>query len=603
MNELSFEPRIQARPIHAPSFQAALAAGYSPLLARVIAGRAMAEPNADLKVQPTLDDLSHPGSLPDIESAAKRIAKAVLCHETIAINTDFDVDGSSSAAVLLYALEHLFGLPPEHIQFYVGHRLKEGYGLSDPVADRILEAPTRPTLVVTADHGSSDEARIARLAEAGIEVIVTDHHGIPTDGVPRSASCVVSPAREDSSYPDRTICGAMVAFLLVCAVRKQLMALGYFESQPPPLASLLGYVGLATVADCVDLRSVNNRAVILSALRQINAGQRPCWRVFKQRTGHDDKPVTAETLAFSLAPYLNSRSRVDDATVSVRFLLSTTDQQAHQFWDLLEQANNERKAIEKAMKSQAVAAVAPTISQGQLSIVYFGGKDFSAGVHGIVASRLVEQFGRVTALFSPDADAQMITGSCRSIPGCHVRNALDHVAAAYPDMLVRYGGHAGAAGLKIRCADLDTFRTAFEHAVAQQITTADIGPRLFTDGELNPEDIRPSLLDELDQLEPFGREFEATTFVGEFRCDTVKRIGDGTHLKLTLESRGHHFDAIWFRAQNEDDPPAIAPGQNARFVFAPRANHWRGEKRLQLVVAHAADISTPAVANPQSIPA
>lgn len=565
----------------------ARAAGLNPVAARILAQRIQGDADLSSILSPSLSRLDSASTLPDIDKAARRIVLAVLSEETILCNTDFDVDGTMSTYVLLTALTRFFGHPVEKTAFLIGHRLTDGHGLTDTVAQRILSLDQLPTLVITADHGSSDELRIALLLRHGIDTIVSDHHGIPSEGPPASAYAVVSPARADSAYPDPSICGCMVAFLLMHRVRALLIEHGHLNGDIPPLNPLLAAVAAATVADCVDLRSVNNRAVILAGLKLINAGVSPAWRMFRKLACKADEPITAETLAFTLGPAINSRSRVSDVTAAVRFLMSESDQEGAHWWNQLTASNDKRKDIQRRMTQHALEATWPQVESGRYSIVYFGGAEFSAGVHGIVASKLVEAYGRVTMLLSPvDGKDDLITGSCRTIDGCDVKLALDTVASRHPGLLVGFGGHKGAGGVRLLLTDLDRFSVAFEEAVRAQLDEHHLGPKIWSDGSLPSNLITLETLAAIDTLEPFGRQFDRPIFDGTFVVQSVKAIGDGSHLSLSLEQSGLTIKAVWFSAIAPGDPLPVTRGDTITVLYEIRANRYNGTTSLQLMIRH-----------------
>lgn len=591
------EPALIRRKPDPTVHEAARAAGMHPVAARVLAQRISGCEDPLRLLAPTLSQLDSPGTLPDIDKAARRIVMAILTNEVVACNSDFDCDGVESCYVMLTALTRFFGHPEESTCFFIGHRLKDGHGLTDTVAERILTSERKPSLVITADHGSSDEARIALLLRHSIDVIVTDHHGVPLEGPPASAYAVVSPARADSRYPDPSICGCMVAFLLMHRVRTMLIEHGHLDGEIPPLNVLLGSVAAATVADCVDLRSVNNRAVITAGLKLINSGVSPAWRTFKSMACKPDEPITAETLAFTLGPAINSRSRVADPTAAVRFFMSENEQEAAFWWKQLVESNEKRKEIQRDMTQIAIEATWPQVEAGKYSIVYYGGADFSAGVHGIVASKLVEAYGRVTFLFSPIEDsADRITGSCRTIEGCDVKIAMDRVATLHPGLLKGHGGHRAAGGARIMLADLDRFAEAFESAVREQLRADQVGPRLISDGALPASHINLATIDALDTLEPYGRQFDRPVFDGLFTVKQVKAIGDGTHLSLVLQQGEITARAIWFRAIEAGSDLPVRVGQTLTVFYELKPNRYNGNTTVQLVVRYVRALNAAAAA-------
>lgn len=591
------EPQLIRRKPDPKVHEAARAAGMHPVAARVLAQRISGDIDPLTLLSPTLSQLDSPATLPDIDKAARRIVMAILTNEVISLNCDFDVDGTASCYVMLTALTRFFGHPDELVSFFIGHRLKDGHGLTDSVAERILASERRPTLVITADHGSSDELRIAMLLRHSIDTIVSDHHNLPLEGPPASAYAVVSPARTDSRYPDPSICGCMVAFLLMHRVRAMLIEHGHLGGEIPPLNVLLGSVATATIADCVDLRSINNRAVITAGLKLINNGVSPAWRTFKAMACKPDEPITAETLAFTLGPAINSRSRVADPTAAVRFFMSSNEQEAAFWWKQLVDSNEKRKEIQRDMTQIALEATWPQVEAGKYSIVYYGGADFSAGVHGIVASKLVEAYGRVTFLFSPiEGSDDRITGSCRTVEGCNVKAAMDRVATLNLGLLKGHGGHKAAGGCRVLLADLDRFAEAFEDAVREQLHSDQVGPRLLSDGALPATHINLATIEALESLEPFGRQFDRPVFDGLFTVKQVKTIGDGTHLSLVLQQDNVTARAIWFRAIEAGGELPVRVGQTVTVFYELKPNRYNGNTTVQLVVRYVRALNAAAAA-------
>lgn len=533
-----------------------------------------------------INGLDSPLSLPDVELAAERIADAVVSGEVIGLETDHDVDGVTSHAVIYQALKNFFGVAPDKLLPYIGHRLHEGYGLSDKLADRILAANVRPSLIITADNGSSDEDRIARLLEHGIHTVVTDHHGMPEEGPPKSAYACVSPARPDSQYPDPLIAGVMVSFLLMCVVRMRLIDRGYLNADAPKLTSLLDYVALGTIADCVSLaRSQNNRIVINAGLKLIESGMRPCWRVVRPLLGDAAKPVTATDMGFKVGPFINSAGRLDDAMVGVRYLLANTDSVSHEHLMKLVESNNERREIEKVMKDEALLAAKAQADAGKV-VMQIRLENGHPGVHGIVASRVVEAFGRPAVCFSDEVGSEnVLTASARGIEGTHVRDAMAAVQQASPGLLLRFGGHQGAGGMKVQTDRLEELMELYEGAMAKQVGERVLEPAIFVDGTVPTNQIGEGLIQGLRALEPYGREFEAPLFMGSFVPAQLNAIGaDKTHWKMKLQGReGGVFDAIVF---NHGTEAPMTTGLRYWVVFSPELNWWKGRATVQLMVRY-----------------
>lgn len=581
--------RMLPRPRDEGVYRRAQAAGLSELQARVLAGRlnAYAGDIAPL-VDPSLRHLTHPERLQDARRAAERIAQAVAEGEHIGILTDYDVDGITSHVVILRTLNELFGVPLHKLHSLIGHRIFDGYGISLPLVERTLALSPRPSLVITADCGSSDEPRIARLREAGLDVVVTDHHALPASGPPASAYATVNPTRTDCDYPDPTIAGCMVAWLTMSLTRSVLIEQGVASPSTPKLSPWLSYVALGTVADCVSLGdSPANRAVVSHGLTLINRMEAACWRVMAERLGTDSVPFDAETLAFQMGPRINARSRLDDPYAALHFMLAADDATARRHLEVLDTDNQSRKAIESDMVERARSLALEALAEGASAIVVFL-EDGHAGVQGIVASRLVQAFGRPTLVLTPAAAAGMLTGSGRSIEGLHLRDALQRVHELAPEALPRFGGHRGAAGVGVPRERLTAFRDAFLTAVEEQLGGRDLFPYVLTDGALEPAQLSLASVDELARLAPYGREFDAPLFEGEFRIEQLRAVGaDGNHLMLELSMGRVSHRAIWFRALTPGEVPAFGPGDRLHCAYKLARNRWKGRESLQLMIEHA----------------
>ena len=583
------KPRIQPRPRDEALYARAREEGLTELQARVLAGRINGY-RGELAplVSPSLRHLAHPEKLADARRAAERIAQAVVDGEHIGILTDYDVDGITSHVVIRRTLVELFGVPEARLHSLIGHRIHDGYGISLPLVERTLGLSPRPSLVITADCGSSDEPRIARLRDAGIEVVVSDHHALPVEGPPASAYAVVNPTRDDCAYPDPTIAGCMVAWLVMSLTRSVLIAWGVVPAATPKLSPWLSYVALGTVADCVSLGgSAANRAVVTHGLALINRMEAACWRAMAERLGGDSVPFDAETLAFQMGPRINARSRLDDPYAALHFMLAADDTTAARHLETLDQDNQSRKAIEADMAEEAKALALPALTANEPAIVVFL-EDGHPGVQGIVASRLVQAFGRPALVLTPAAAPGMLTGSGRSIEGLHLRDALQRTFALAPEALPRFGGHRGAAGVGVPRNHVTAFHAAFLQAVGEQLGDTELCPRIFTDGELAPRQLALATLDELERLAPFGREFDAPLFQGDFLVEALRPVGaDGSHLMLELSSGATSLKAIWFRALTPGEMPAFGVGDQLRCAFKLNRNRWRGRESLQLMIDYA----------------
>jgi single-stranded-DNA-specific exonuclease len=496
------------------------------------------------------------------------------------------MDGTASAAVLWTALVTFFGVAADKVSVFTSHRLTEGYGISDPVVSRIENFGA--TLVISADSGSGDESRIARLAAGGIDVVVTDHHVIPQAGPPPSAYAVVNPSRLDAMY-DRHVCGAGVAFLVMAKVRSALIEGGVF-AQLPPLTSLLDYVAVATIADCVSLSpdaSLINRVFIRRGLEQVRSGCRPCWKVFM---GEQEDEIDAETIAFRMAPTIAAAGRLDWAEAGFRFLISNSDPEAALYWSELKRENTERQTIERRLRQQAFPQA--SLVEGPAIVLFL--EDGHSGVHGITASRVVEAFGKPCAIFAPKGQGarlptsaitdDLASGSFRSVPGIDVQSALQHVANAHPDLLIAHGGHKAAAGATIKVCDIDRFQHAFSEAVADQaIGIPDTQPTIWTDGELDASSHTLDILAAFDTIGPFGRGFESAIYSGTFRVDAFYPLTNGRHGRLCLQRGNLVLPAIWFNIDSAlDRSPAI--GDSLDIAYRLTRHRYRELTSLQAVI-------------------
>lgn len=576
-------PKIVSRNCDPNILKEGMLKGLHPILARVLASRHLPEDrDLDAVLKPKLKGLSSPTLMADMVKASERVAKAVIQGEVIGLETDHDCDGQTSHAVLYEVLTKHFFHPPEKIRSYIGHRLTEGYGLSEPVAERILKDEPRPTLVITADNGSSDEPRIQQLKAQGIDVIVTDHHAIPFEGYPKSAYACLNPTREDCAYPDSLIAGCMVAWLLMAATRAVLIKEGYLSKDAPKLLDTLDFVAVGTIADCVSIaRSHNNRAVVSYGLQLLSKAYRPCWQALVE----PGVSVKSEDIAFKIAPLLNSDGRLSSALKSVSFLLSETQKEADDWVYTLSEQNTERKSIQKRITQQGLKQAQELVQKGCLSLsIYL--QEGHSGVHGISASRIKDAFGRPTVIFSPKmTDDTLITGSARGIEGVHVRQALQQVHEKYPGLLLAFGGHEGAAGLTLKKDNFQCFSSAFEESIAEQIDANQVGPVVFTDGFIDKEDLNLKTALEINQLEPFGREFEAPIFEAQAMIKHIQLLGDKTHTKLLLNIQGYEVKALWFNCrQSPDVPLTVEVNDRVNIAFNLKINHFRGVSRLELLI-------------------
>ena len=575
-------PKIKTRKINIKIQDLALASGLHPTIARILAARPIEVDNIAKIIKPQMSLLEHPKQMQDMTKAATRLAKAIINKEYIGIETDHDCDGQTSHAVIYYNLTKHFKHPKHLIKSYIGNRLTEGYGLSESVANRILADIPRGSVVITADNGSSDEPRIAKLKAAGIDVIITDHHQIPLTDLPNSAYAWINPTRLDCSY-DPYIAGCMVAWLLMVATRIELINEGYLAKNAAKLYDTLDYVAVGTVADCVSFaKSHSNRAVVRFGLRLINARSKFCWQVLNNIL---PAYIDAEDLGFKIGPLLNSDGRLATAFGSVSFLLSENLVQAQNWFKHLKTQNIERRNIQKTITLKGLIQAKQQVAAGRCAICIFL-PEGHVGVHGISASRIKDHFGRPTAFFAPKfGDEGLITGSLRGIELFHVRDALQYVADQAPKLLIAFGGHRGAGGVTLKSDNFNKFVELFEQAAIKQLKASDLGPVIWSDGVLSSELINLNFFNDLKILEPFGREFESPIFHSIAKINYIKFIGDGTHARLALNINGIIFNAVWFSMRyNAEDPCVFVEKDEVICAFSLLENTFNNQKTCELQI-------------------
>lgn len=582
------------REISPTVFADARSRGFSAVSARILAGRLSETTGLDAVIAPQLANIPPPSTLKDAASAIARLVRAVTAHECIGVLTDYDADGLTSHAVLTHALVR-FGVPAERISHWIGHRLEDGYGISESLVDRLLESKEQPAVVISADCGSSDEPQIARLKSVGIDVIVTDHHRVSEAGPPPSAWAVVNPSRSDCEYPDQAIAGCMVSWLVMSGLRQTLIAEGVLDASCPKLGDLLDYVALGTVADCVSLGdSEINRAVVNAGLQYIKARRRPCWDVAATHLTRAERDISSEWLAFQLAPRLNARGRIDHSMLGFDFLWTDSRAGAESAFMQLDADNKTRRALEKKMVETAKPLARRSRVAGS-HVVCVVLHDGHAGVQGIVASRLVEAEGVPALVLTPGLESGTLTGSMRSIPGVDAKLLLDDVAIEAPAAMLRYGGHTGACGLTLVEAELSAFTEALQRAFSSRYPSHPVAPRFITDGTLLVEDFSLERVHELESLGPFGRGFEAPVFDGVFEVLSSRVVGsDGTHLSLEFSIEGKTVRGIWFSAQPTGHPAAASSGDWLQCVFGLSINTYRGLE-LSVTVRHGEVVTQGAV--------
>jgi single-stranded-DNA-specific exonuclease len=538
--------------------------GVSPLMARLFAARGIADP-AELEVG--LASLLPFTQLKNAEAMAVRLADAIATKQKLLIVADYDADGATACSVAMQGLSALGA----HIDFIVPNRFEYGYGLTPEIVN--LATTKSPDIIVTVDNGIASVAGVEAAKQRGIEVLVTDHH-LPGDTLPDAL--IVNPNQPGCEFPSKNLASVGVMFYVLMALRAELRKRGAFADKPEPnLAELLDLVALGTVADVVRLDQ-NNRILVEQGLRRMRAGRmRPGIAALFRVAGRGAYKATTFDLGFTLGPRLNAAGRLDDMSLGIACLLSSTEAAAMQLAQQLDQLNRERRSIESGMQEEALAALSGIDPAGRHALSLYR-DDWHQGVVGIVASRLKEKFHRPAIVFAPGDEGE-IKGSGRSIPGFHLRDALDLVYKRHPNLIRKFGGHAMAAGLSLAEQDFPRFAEAFETVAREWLTEAQLTRTIETDGSLSYAELQLEVAEKLG-VQVWGQGFPPPTFNDRFAVLNQRVVGD-KHLKLKLEKDGLEFDAMMF---NKIDwlPETVDA------VYQIVANEWQGRKELQLYIEH-----------------
>lgn len=544
------------------------------LLDRVFAARGITEP---AQLERGLSNLLSPADLPEIDQAAKRLADAVVEDQKILIVGDFDADGATSVALCLLALR---AMGARQVDFLVPNRFDYGYGLSPEIVQ--LAAAMEPRVIVTVDNGVASVDGVALANELGIDVVVTDHH-LPGDVLP-NAFALVNPNVGGSSFGSKAMAGVGVAYYLLSWVRQALRQRQHFASRgidEPNMAQYLDLVALGTVADVVPLDH-NNRILVHQGLLRIQRGMtRPGIAALARVGKRDLATLSASDMGFALGPRLNAAGRLQDMSVGIRCLVTDDPAEAGQLAAELDGLNQTRREIEQGMVADAemiLTQITPDPDEMGIAVYH---ESFHQGVVGIVAGRLREKFHRPAIVFADASEgSDELKGSARSIDGLNIRDLLDSIATKRPGMLLKFGGHAMAAGLSIKRVHLPRFQTAFDKAVRAAVTPDMLDAVLLTDGELAKEALNLDTVAKLANAGPWGNGFAEPTFAGEFTLVNQRVVGQD-HLKLVFALQDQLIDAIAFR-----QPPLDGQPQRVRVVYKPALNDYGGQQTLQLMVEY-----------------
>ena len=550
---------------------------FPKTLSRIYQARGVLGPE---ELEYKLASLAHPKQFFDINNAATILADAIEHEKRIVIVGDFDADGATSTTLGILALTAMGAVEPQYI---VPNRFEYGYGLTPEIVTLVQEQEA--DVLVTVDNGIASIDGVAAAKAAGMQVIVTDHH-LPGDVLP-NADAIVNPNHPDCQFPSKSLAGVGVIFYVMSALRAQLTQRGWFERAHiprPNMSEYLDIVALGTVADVVPL-DANNRILVQQGLARIQAGKaRPGILALLELGGREASRVKATDLGFVVGPRLNAAGRLDDMSIGIECLLSEQAFLARSYAEQLDQLNRERKAIESDMKQQAEQSLASIEEVSDLPYgMCFYQEDWHQGVIGILASRMKEKCHRPVIAFAK-ADDDTLKGSARSIPGVHIRDALDLLAKRHPELLSKFGGHAMAAGMSIKAEHYETFTKAFDQIIEEWVTPEQLEATVYTDGELSPEDFSLEFAEQLRVAGPWGQAFPEPCFDGTFEVLQQRIVGE-KHLKLTLRepNSGMLIDGIHFFCDLSVWPNQA---QRARLVYKLDINEFRGQRNLQLMVDH-----------------
>ncbi len=540
--------------------------GLHPLLARLYAARGIKD-KSELDYE--LKSLIPPTALTNATAAAHLLADAIEAEAKMLIIGDYDCDGATATAVGMRALKSLGA----DVDFLLPDRFKLGYGLSPEIVD--VAAEQSPDLIITVDNGIASLEGVARALQHGIATLITDHH-LPAETLP-AADCIVNPNQPGCDFPSKCIAGVGVMFYVMLALRAELRERGYFAERPEPnFASLLDLVALGTVADVVKLDR-NNRILVSQGLKRMRAGQMQAGiaALFKA-AGRDPKKATAMDLGFILGPRLNAAGRLADMRLGVECLLTDDASRALQIAQELDTLNRERREIESGMQEQALILLESLDANDATPGIALFDESWHEGVVGILASRIKDKLHRPVFAFAP-GEGGIVKGSGRSIPGLHLRDALDLVAKRAPGLLIRFGGHAMAAGATVNAENFEKFKSLFAEVAGELLAPADLTRTLETDGKLEGSYISLATARLLEN-EIWGQGFPVPLFMDEFEVEQ-QRVLKEKHLKLRLRKGDTRIDAIQFNFSTQ-------PGNRTRVAYRLSINEYMGVESPQLMVEH-----------------
>jgi len=569
-----------------------LAKDLSPIIKQVYACRGVkSEQQLELKVanlQGLNSDEKQSCSLKGLPEACILLHASLISNSNIVIVGDFDADGATSTALMMVALSSMGSM---NHSFLVPNRFEYGYGLTPEIVE--IAAAQGAQMLVTVDNGISCVAGVNRAKELGLQVIVTDHH-LPGHELP-NADAIVNPNQQDCPFPSKSLAGVGVAFYLMLALRSYLREKEYFVNQEinePNIAQLLDLVALGTVADVVSL-DANNRILVEQGLKRIRAGQtRPGIQALIEVANKNQQRLVASDFGFALGPRINAAGRLDDMSYGINCLLAPDLASARVMARDLDDLNKARREIEQGMQQEAEHVLKSlNFDEEHLpSAIALYHKDWHQGVIGIVAGRLKEKFHRPCIVFakgsendSLNLEQQEIKGSARSIPGLHIRDLLEHIDSQYPNLIVKFGGHAMAAGLSIKQQNFDEFSDVFNKLARKWLKTEDLQSIILSDGELDINHLTLTFAEQLRDAGPWGQNFPEPLFDDNFKLVQQRIVGE-KHLKLVVEKQGEVFDGIAFNVDIKAWPNTQA--KQVHLAYRLDVNEFRGKRTVQLMIDH-----------------
>lgn len=571
-------PSIVRRDVPPRPLWALEQAGVPPLLARLFAARGVSRFD---ELDDGLARLLPPAQLKGATEAARFLADALAARRRICVVADYDCDGATACAVALRGLA-LLGAAPGTLAHVVPDRAVHGYGLTPAIVD--LAMGVKPDVLLTVDNGIASLAGVAHARARGLDVVVTDHH-LPAkeDGVGTvlpDATVIVNPNQPDCGFESKNLAGVGVMFYVLLALRSELRSRGAFTPENQPrLDALLDLVALGTVADVVRL-DANNRRLVAQGLKRIRAGKMQAGvAALFAAAGRDARRACGFDFGFAIGPRINAAGRLSDMTLGIECLLTDDPARAHELAQQLDTINRERREVEAGMREHAEGMLEDLLAQGGLAgdpppALALYDPDFHEGVVGIVAGRMKDRLHRPTFVFAKGQDG-LLKGSGRSIPGFHLRDALDLVSKRHPGVLVRFGGHAMAAGATLAEGDFPVFERALREVAGEWLDAATLSRTLMTDGPLEAGYFTPETVRSLD-AQVWGQAFEPPVFSDEVEVISQRLVGE-KHLKLAVRHGGTVRDAIWF---GHSEPV----GERVTLAYQLRLDEYNGKQRVQMIV-------------------